>query len=127
MNALATFQMFMEHCLGDSRDKFAIPYLDDLLIFSKIFEEHLNDFKLVLQQLKKHRIKIKTSKCNFFKWEFSYLRRPISVEGQTVDPGSTELVKSNIMETNISELWSLLDLIRYFWKSVSNFSQTVNP
>ena len=48
MNAHATFQRFMEHCLGDYRDNFAIPYLGDL-IFSKTFEEHLNHMKLVLQ------------------------------------------------------------------------------
>ena len=33
MNAPAAFQRFMEHCLGDYRDNFVIPYLDDLLIF----------------------------------------------------------------------------------------------
>ena len=57
MNAPATFQRFMEHCLGDYRDNFAIRYLDDLLIFSKTFEEHLNYIKLVQQRLKNHGIK----------------------------------------------------------------------
>ena len=56
MNVPATFQRFMEHCLGDYRDNFSIPYLDDLLVFSKTFEEHLNHIKLVLQRLKKHGI-----------------------------------------------------------------------
>ena len=56
MNAPPTFQRFMEHCLRDYRDNFAIPYLDDLLILSKTFEEHLNHIKLVLQQSKKHEI-----------------------------------------------------------------------
>ena len=56
MNVPATFQRFMEHCLGDYRDNFSIPYLDDLLVFSKTFQEHLNHIKLVLQRLKKHGI-----------------------------------------------------------------------
>ena len=47
MNAPATFQRFMEHCLVDYWDNFAVPYLDDL-IFSKTFEEHFNHIKLVL-------------------------------------------------------------------------------
>ena len=94
MNAPATFQRFLEHCLGDYRDNFAIPYLDDLLIFSKTFEEYLNHIKLVLQRLKKYGIKIKPSKCNFFKWEVSYLGRLISAEGYTVDPRSTEALTS---------------------------------
>ena len=48
MNAPAAVQRFMKNCLWDYRDKYAIPYLDDLLIFLKTFEEHLNHIKLVL-------------------------------------------------------------------------------
>ena len=90
MNAPATFQRFMENYQGDYRDNFAIQYLDDIFIFSNTFKEHLNHIKIVLQRLKKHGIKIKLSKCNFFKQEVSYLRRLISAEGYTVDPRSTE-------------------------------------
>ena len=96
MNAPVTFQRFMEHCQRDYRDKFTIPYLDDLLIFSKTFEEHLNHIKLVLQRLKKHGIKNKPSKCNFFKPEVSYLGRLISAEGYIVDPRSTETIPLKI-------------------------------
>ena len=119
----------MKHCLGDYRDNFAVPYLDDLLIFSKTFKEHLNHIKLVLQRLKKHGIKIKPSKCNFFKRELSYLERFISAEGYTVDPRSTEALPSKIRKrpTSISESRSLLGLIGYFRRSVPNFSQTVKP
>ena len=129
MNAPATFQRFMEYCLGDYQDNFAVPYLDDLLIFSKTFEEHLNHIKLVLQRLKKHGIKIKPSKCNFFKREVSYLGKFISAEGYTVDPRSTEALTTKIRKrpTNISELRSLLGLIGYFRRSIPNFSQTVKP
>ena len=83
----------------------------------------------MLQQLRKHGIKIKPSKCNFFKREDSYLESFISAEGYTVDPRSTEGLTSKIREipTNISELRSLLGLIGYFRRSIPNFSQTVKP
>ena len=128
MNAPATFQRFMEHCLGDYRDKFAIPFLDDL-IFSETIEEHLNHIKLVLERLKKHGIKIKPSKCYFFKREVSYRGRLISAERYTADPRSTEALTSKIRKrsTNSSELRSLLGLIGYYRRSVPNFSQTVKP
>ena len=80
----------MEHCLGDHKDNFAIPYLNDLLIFSKTFEEHLNHIKLALQRLKKQGIKSKPSKYDFFKREASYYERFISAKGYTVDPKSAE-------------------------------------
>ena len=127
MNAPATFQRFMEQCLRDYQDNFAIPYLDDFLIFSKTFEENLNLIKLVLQQLKKDGIKVKPSKCNFFKQEDSYLGRLISAEEYTEDPRSIEAFTSKIRKrpTNILELKSLLDLIGYLKRSISNFIQTV--
>ena len=72
-------------------------------------------------------VKFKPSKCNFFKREVSYLGRLISVEGFIVDPRSTEALTSKIRKgpTNISELRSLLGLIDYFRRSITNFSQIV--
>ena len=64
-------QRFMGHCLEDYWDKFTIPYLDDLLIFSKTFEEYLIHIKLVLQRLKKHGIKTKPLKYKFFNISFT--------------------------------------------------------
>ena len=40
-NKPANFQRYMEHCLGKLRDKIAISYLDDVIVFSKLFEEHV--------------------------------------------------------------------------------------
>ena len=50
-NALAEFQRTMEDILGEYRDKIVTPYLDDLIVFSKSFEEHLEHLKLVLHRL----------------------------------------------------------------------------
>lgn len=41
MNAPANFQRFMERCLGDLRDQVAITYLDDIIVFSRTFEAHV--------------------------------------------------------------------------------------
>ena len=49
MNAPAIFQCFMESCLGDLRDEICIPYLDDVIIFSKPCPEHVQHVQMVLQ------------------------------------------------------------------------------
>ena len=63
MNSPAVFQRFMENCIGDFRDKFATPYLDDLLVYSKSFDEHLDHLDKVLERLKDNDVKIKPRKC----------------------------------------------------------------
>ena len=97
-----------------------VPY------FSKSFDEHLQHFQPVLR-LKKHGIKIKPSKCKFFKSEVPYLGRLVSAEGYTVDPKSVESIISKVRKkpNNISELPSLLGLVGYFRRSIPSFSQLV--
>ena len=56
MNAPASFQRFMEHCLGELRDEIPIPYLDDVIVFSQTFEEH--------------GVKLKQKKCKLFKPDY---------------------------------------------------------
>eukprot|EP00794_Sanderia_malayensis_P020672 gene20672-22710_t len=58
-NAPASFQRHMENILRDLRDEIVIPYLDDLIVFSKSFEDHVKHVRIVLRRLKEHGIKLK--------------------------------------------------------------------
>ena len=129
MNAPACFQRFMESFLGKYRDDFDIPYLDDLLVYSGSFEDHLEHIRLVLQRLKKYAIKIKASKSQLFKREISYLGRVISADGYTIDPKNVNAVLGKIKKkpNSITELRSLLGLVGYFRRAIPNFSQIAKP
>ena len=67
MNAPVNFQRFMERCLGELRDKVAIPYLDNIIMFSRTFEEHVEHLRTVLRTLREHAVKLKPIKCSLFK------------------------------------------------------------
>ena len=84
-NAPATFQRLMESCLGDLHLQQCIIYLDDIIIFSKTPEEHLGRLRNVFQKLKEAGLKLKPSKCEFFKQEIKYLGHVVSKDGIATD------------------------------------------
>ncbi|CAB4000929.1 Hypothetical predicted protein [Paramuricea clavata] len=87
-NAPASFQRFMESCLGDLRDEICIPYLDDIIVFSFNFNDHIEHLRKVFQRLKEHGVKLKPKKCNMFKKEVVFLGRVVSGEGYKLDPST---------------------------------------
>ena len=85
-NAPATFQHLMENCLGDLHLNWCIIYLDNIIIYSKIPEEHMKRLEAVFKKLSKAGLKLKPSKCEFFKSEITYLGHIVSNEGIATDP-----------------------------------------
>ena len=76
----------MEYCLGELRDEIAIPYLDDVIVFSTTFDEHVEHLRTVLRRLREHGVKFKQKKCKLFKREETFLGRVVSEEGYRIDP-----------------------------------------
>jgi hypothetical protein len=77
-NAQATFQRLMEICMGDLNLRDCLIYLDDIIIFSTIFKEHIERLETVFSRLAEHNLKLKPSKCEFFKTSVTYLRHVVS-------------------------------------------------
>ena len=85
-NAPATFQRLMERCLGELNLKECLIFLDDILIFSTTFEEHLERINAVFTRLQQSGLKLKPSKCEFFKTNVKYLGHVVSQTGIETDP-----------------------------------------
>ena len=66
-NALATFQHLMETCLGEMHLKWCIIYLDNIIVFSRMPEEHIERLRGVFEKLAAAGLRLKLSKCKFFK------------------------------------------------------------
>ena len=63
----------MEACFSDKNFEILLIYLDDILIFSRTVEEQIERITFVFEWLRKHGLKLKPSKCHFFKREVKYL------------------------------------------------------
>ena len=92
-NAPGAFQRFTENCLGDLRDDICIPYLDDVIVFSSTFEEHLTNLRKILKRLQAHGVKLKPRKCKLLRKEVNFLGRIVSEGGYKLDP---ESIKASI-------------------------------
>ena len=72
-NAPASFKRFMETCFGDLRDDICVPYQDDIIVFSKSFDEHIEHLRKVLQRLKALGVKLKPKKVPCLNARFCFL------------------------------------------------------
>ncbi|KAK3542193.1 hypothetical protein QTP86_017103, partial [Hemibagrus guttatus] len=85
-SAPAEFQHSMEECLLGLRDDTCLPYLDDNLVHSNMFEVHLHDVREVLHRYQRHGVKLTAKKCELFKAEVKFLGKIVSKWGYTMDP-----------------------------------------
>lgn len=106
---------------------FAFGYLDDILIYSKDVEQHLQHIRIVFTRVKEARLKLKASKCCFFKKHLHYLGHLISAEG--IKPIKEKLVSLEKMPPprTPKEIKQFLGLAGYYRKFVPRFSDIARP
>ncbi|GJW72162.1 putative reverse transcriptase domain-containing protein [Tanacetum coccineum] len=122
-NAPAVFMDLMNRVCRPYLDKFVIVFIDDILIYSKTREEHVEHLRLVLELLKKEKLYAKFSKCEFWLREVQFLRHVINGNGIHVDPSKIEAVKNWKAPRTPSEVCSFLELARYYLRFIENFSK----
>ena len=84
-NAPTTFQRLMQNCLGELNLTYTLIYLDDIIVYSCTEEEHLTQLRAVFERFRESDLKLKPSKCNFFRTEINYLGHNVSAKG--MEPG----------------------------------------
>ena len=126
-NAPATFQRLMERCVGDLNLKTCLVYLDDIIIFSSTFEEHLERLESVLARLQYHGLKLKPSKCQLFRTSVKYLGHVISAAGVETDPDKTAALRTWPVPSNHQEVRSFLGFAGYYRRFIAGYSKIAKP
>ena len=126
-NSGIAFQRTMQKILSPVCSSNVIIYIDDILIMSKTFEEHLKLVSKVLHTLAKYHIKIKVKKCEFFKDKVNFLGHLLSRNGIEKSPEYVAKVKDFPRPNTITELRQFLGLVNFQRKFVPRCAEICKP
>ena len=102
-------------------------YLDDIIIFSKTEEEHLEHLERIFKKLREYGLKMKREKCDFFKKHLQYIGHLISEEGFEPLPEKIKSIKNMTPLKTTKEVKQFLGLAGYYWKFVPRFADLSRP
>ena len=119
------FQQLMNQVLQGL--DFAIAYLDDIVIFSNNEVEHLQHLETVFKRLHNAGLKLKESKCDFFRSQIHYLGHMLLAEGIQPLPEKLDSITNMPAPENQTEVKQLLGLVGYYHKFVPHFSDISRP
>ena len=94
----------MELVLSRLTYDICLVYLDDILIFSKSFEEHCTRLSAVFERLEQHTLKLKPAKCHLFQRKVTFLGHVVSEDGIGCDPDNVKAIANWPRPKNVSEV-----------------------
>ena len=122
-----TFSRLMARAMRGLIWKNCLVYLDDVVVFSRTFPEHLEHLKQVLQRLRVAKLKLSPTKCVLARTQVHYLGHIVSGEGIAVDPKKIEAVESFPEPTSVKEVRQFLGLAGYYRRYCRGFSKIAQP
>ena len=126
-NAPATFQHLMESCLGEMHLKWCIIYLDDIIVFSKMPEEHIERLRGVFEKLSAAGLQLKPSKCEFFKSQIVYLGHIVSKDTIETDPKKITADKKWPVPGTVTEVQRFWGFMNYYHKFTQKYAHIARP
>jgi hypothetical protein len=126
-NAPAYFMYLMNKVFMEYLDKCVVVFISDSLVYSRSEEEHKEHLRLALQMLWEHRLYANLSKCEFWMKQVAFLGHVIPKGGISVDPSKVEDVLSWKAPMSVSDIWSFLELARYYQRFIEGFLKISKP
>ncbi len=127
VNAPAVFQALINDVLRDMLDKFVFVYLDDILIFSRCYQEHVQHVRIVLSQLLKNGLFVKLEKSEFHVPTVSFLGFIVSSGNVQMDPGKIQAVLNWPQSCSVKEVQRFLGFANFYRRFIRNFSAIAEP
>jgi len=126
-NAPATYQRLMNKILDNIIDDFVYVYIDDLVIFSFTFLEHLHHLRQVFDRLRAAGITVNPAKCQFCRTKVKLLGHVISESGIEKDPSHIKAIQEFPVPSCIKSLRRFLGLAGWCREFIKDFSNIAAP
>ena len=126
-NAPGAFQREMQAVLREFDQKQVLVYIDDILIMSRTFSEHLDLVARVLQTLSDYNIKVKLSKCCWFKKEVTFLGHVVSQRGLRKSDSYMDSVRNYSRPSNVKQLRQFLGVVNFQRKFIPHCAEVAKP
>ena len=126
-NSPMCFQNLMSKVLKDLNWKIALVYIDDILIFSKNFDEHLDHLDKVFQNLRAAYLKIHPGKCRFAVQEIVYLAHRINSFGIKIDDSKYQAIETYPVPKNVKNVRAFLGMAQFYRRYIKSFATIALP
>ena len=126
-NATSIFSRFMDKVLGTMKWQSVLVYVDDVLIFSKTYEQHMRDIDMVLSKLRDAGVHLGAKKCSFVRQSIPYLGVQIGPDGILPDPLKAKAIDDWTYPNSIAQLRQFLGITGYYRKFIKDYAHHAAP
>ena len=117
----------MTNCLGELNYLTCLIYLDDVIIYSSAKEEHIKHLQAVLKCFRLHGLKLKPSKCEFFKEKIEYLGHSVSLKGVWPSRDNQKAITKYPKPMMYTTIKCFIRLIGHYRGFIKDFDKITDP
>ena len=121
------FQALMNRVLNGMDSDRIFNYMDDVLIVSTTFEEHLDLLRDVFHRFNKAGLMLRPEKCQFLMEQVQYLGHILSARGLETDPGKTSAMDEFPRPNTTKKVKRFLGMSSYYRRFIKDFSKVAYP